>query len=108
MSCCADELPPSFPSGVGDVQQRIFESFDQTILTSRIWTVSPRDASALVQLAQWAAAEKWNLRPVGGRFTWTPSLVSDIKAERQNLMLLNMTPSFGSVLSIDRAAKTVR
>ena len=45
-----------FPTGKCDLTQAPFASFDQTMLVSRIWVATPRDASALVQLANWAVA----------------------------------------------------
>ena len=109
--CCCGE--PSFPDQTFPLQgaplvQRVWESFDQTMLAEYIWICTPADRDALLRVVNWAAAADWSLRAIGAGFSWSPLLVSDLKAKGQKLMLLDLKPHFSAIGAIDVANQTIR
>jgi FAD/FMN-containing dehydrogenase len=107
--CCGgdDTIGETFPKGA-QTKKLIFESFDRTMLVSNIWHVFPKDKHNLLEIVNWAANNGWIIRPLGGKYTWAPYLVPELKTKNQKLLLVDMKGAFSVVGDPDAETRTIR
>lgn len=87
----ASDAPPVLPDGLTPYRE-VFQNWDQTIVTTGLWTCAPTDVSQLPLLADWAVANGWRLRPRGARHSWSPLTVT-AGATAERVLLVDTTRS---------------
>jgi len=74
--------PPDFPSGI-TVYQQAYENWSGEIRIPNVWTAAPREPEEVAELAGWAHAHGWRVRPKGRSHGWSPLLLpGDCTGER--------------------------
>lgn len=86
--------PPDFPSGI-PVYRRTFTNWSATVAVERAWMCAPATPTAVVTLANWAYANGWRIRPLGGGFSWSPLVASS--GDPANTLLVDTTRQLTAV-----------
>jgi len=96
--------PPSFPAGI-ELYQQTFQNWSEEVTVDGLWTCAPATPDDIVTLANWAHAQGWRLRPLGGGYSWSPVVVDPGTSAQvvlvntgQNLTAVSVTP--GSPASV--------
>lgn len=63
--------PPGFPESL-PVYQQAYENWSGEIRIPDLWTAAPRSAEEVADLANWACAQGWRIRPKGRCHGWSP------------------------------------
>ena len=66
--------PPAFPAGIS-LYQQTFQNWSEEVTVDGLWSCAPATAQDVVTLANWAHAQGWRLRPLGGGYSWSPVVV---------------------------------
>jgi FAD/FMN-containing dehydrogenase len=78
--------PPEFPRAIA-LRRADFENWSKEIRVRGLWTATPRTATDVCVLADWARMHGWILRPRGAMHTWAPLTVApDTGCERTLLV----------------------
>ena len=86
--------PPAFPSGIS-LYQQTFQNWSEEVTVDGLWTCAPATADDVVTLANWAAAQGWRLRPLGGGYSWSPVVVEP--GTPDNVVLVDCTQHLTAV-----------
>jgi FAD/FMN-containing dehydrogenase len=85
-----DTSPPAFPVGI-DVSRQRYENWSREIVIDDLWTCTPRSASDVVRLANWAHRAGFRLRARGKMHSWSPLTVRTMAAARDRVVLVDTT-----------------
>ncbi|HEX7832189.1 MAG TPA: cholesterol oxidase substrate-binding domain-containing protein [Thermoanaerobaculia bacterium] len=66
--------PPNFPPGI-PVARKIYTNWALSLTSPSQWVATPANEADCVTLANWAAAQKWTLRPSGAQHGFSPLLI---------------------------------
>jgi len=66
--------PPGFPAGIA-LYQQTFQNWSEEVTVDGLWTCAPATPDDVVTLANWACAQGWRLRPLGGGYSWSPVVI---------------------------------
>lgn len=85
--------PPGGPALPGSifVRRARFENWDREIVTDELWTALPATADEVGELAQWARAAGYRLRPQGRRHSWSPLTVAPGTPANARVLLVDMS-----------------
>jgi len=86
--------PPDFPAGIS-LYQQTFQNWSEEVTVDGLWTCAPATAADVVTLANWAHAQGWTLRPLGGAYSWSP-VVTDATTPT-NVVLVDCATSLTAV-----------
>lgn len=78
--------PPAFPRGIALAREG-FENWSREIRVDGLWTATPRDASGVCVLADWARVHGWTVRPRGAMRSWAPLTVAPGSSCRRTLLV---------------------
>jgi len=70
----ASPPPPGFPDGI-DLYRQAYENWSGEIFIPDVWTASPRTPGEVADIANWARAQGWRVRPKGRSHGWSPLLL---------------------------------
>ncbi|MEZ0089902.1 cholesterol oxidase substrate-binding domain-containing protein [Streptacidiphilus sp. EB129] len=94
--------PPGFPAGI-TLYQQTFQNWSEEVTVNGLWTCAPATAQDVVTLANWAHAQGWQLRPLGGGYSWSPVVVAPgtpstvvLVDTTQHLTAVSVTPATGT------------
>lgn len=82
------EVPRGFPAAV-DLHRAVFENWDKTISTDRLWTSTVRSPDEVAQIANWAAGAGYRLRPRGCGHNWSPLVAEDDTSASAKVVLID-------------------
>ena len=68
--------PPAFPAGI-TLYQQTFQNWSEEVTVEGLWTCAPASPDDVVTLANWAHAQGWRLRPLGGGYSWSPVVIDE-------------------------------
>jgi FAD/FMN-containing dehydrogenase len=66
--------PPEFPPAI-PLYQQAYANWSGEIHIPDVWTAAPRRAEEVAELANWAHAHGWRVRPKGRSHGWSPLLL---------------------------------
>ena len=89
------DAPPAFPAGIS-LYQQTFQNWSEEVTVNGLWTCAPATAQDVVTLANWAHAQGWRLRPLGGGYSWSPVVV-DPGTPAANTLLVDCTQHLTAV-----------
>ncbi|MFD5316555.1 cholesterol oxidase substrate-binding domain-containing protein [Streptomyces sp. NPDC127098] len=89
-SAAADGAAPSLPGGL-TAHRSPYLNWAGEIAHPGLWTCAPRTAAEIVDLANWAHAEGWRLRPRGKAHTWSPLTITPDTAPDARVLLVDTT-----------------
>ena len=75
MTDVAAAAPPGFPAGI-EVQQLLFENWDNSISVPHMWTCVPQTEADVVTVCNWAVGAKYQVRPRGIMHNWSPLTIA--------------------------------
>ncbi|WP_052432763.1 cholesterol oxidase substrate-binding domain-containing protein [Streptacidiphilus carbonis] len=78
--------PPSFPAGI-TLYQQTFQNWSEEVTVDGLWTCAPATPQDVVTLANWAHAQGWRLRPLGGAYSWSPVVVDPATPAADTLLV---------------------
>lgn len=101
--------PQHFPSHI-ELYQQGWENWSGEIEIEALWTCAPRTADEVVQLANWAQANNFRIRPRGSMHGWAPFSVLPGEGLDSRVVLVDTTQHLKSmsVTSTTPAAVTVQ
>lgn len=82
----APPLPPGLP---GSAYLQVFRNWARDVVTDRLWTIDCGGENHVVQLANWAHANGFALRPRGYMHNWSPLTVAD-GTKDEKVLLVNV------------------
>lgn len=80
-------LPPDVPSSGGAPYLQVFRNWAGDVVTERLWTIDCGGEAHVVQLANWAHANGFTLRPRGFMHNWSPLTVANGASEERVLLV---------------------
>lgn len=101
--------PPAFPASI-ELYQQAYRNWVGEIRTDGIWTCAPRQAADVVEVANWAHAHGYRLRPRGHGHTWAPLTVLPGTGCAERTVLVDTTAHLTGVqlVAADPAAVRVQ
>ncbi|WP_457029320.1 cholesterol oxidase substrate-binding domain-containing protein [Kitasatospora sp. P5_F3] len=82
--------PAGLPAGVTPYQ-RVYENWAGEVRTDPLWVCAPSSPQQVAELADWARAAGWRLRPQGHRHGWAPLTVAPGTPATAQVLLLDTT-----------------
>lgn len=82
--------PPELPAGLKPYRSP-YINWAGEITHSGLWTCAPRTGQDLADLANWAHAHGWRLRPRGKAHTWSPLTITPSTGTDAHVLLLDTT-----------------
>lgn len=99
--------PPAFPSGV-PLYLQAYENWAQQIVTDGLWTCAPQTPADVVEVANWAAARGYRLRPRGMMHGWSPLTVTPGSSCSDRTVLLDTTEHMTAIEVVSTSPGVVR
>lgn len=102
--------PAGLPAGLVPYQ-RVYENWAGEVRTDPLWVCAPTDPHQVADLADWARAAGWRLRPQGYRHGWAPLTVAPGTPATAQVLLVDTTRSLTAITltgSSAAGAPTVR
>jgi FAD/FMN-containing dehydrogenase len=101
----ASSAPPNFPPDIA-LYQQAFQNWSGEITIPDVWTAAPRSPAEVVEVANWAYANGYRIRPRGHLHNWSPlTLAADVAPAQ--VVLLDTTRALTAV-SIDTSTQPAR
>ncbi|GAA1165140.1 FAD/FMN-containing dehydrogenase [Kitasatospora gansuensis] len=88
--------PAGLPAGVTPYQ-RVYENWAGEVRTDPLWVCAPGSPQQVADLADWARAAGWRLRPQGHRHGWAPLTVAAGTPASAQVLLLDTTQHLTSI-----------
>ncbi|MEV8095045.1 cholesterol oxidase substrate-binding domain-containing protein [Kitasatospora sp. NPDC085879] len=88
--------PAGLPAGVTPYQ-RVYENWAGEIRTDPLWVCAPSNPRQVADLADWARAAGWRLRPQGYRHGWAPLTVTPGTPASAQVLLVDTTQHLTSI-----------
>ncbi|MGW2396041.1 cholesterol oxidase substrate-binding domain-containing protein [Kitasatospora sp. NPDC001664] len=82
--------PAGLPGGLVPYQ-RVFENWAGEVRTDPLWVCEPTTPEQVAELADWARAAGWRLRPQGHRHGWAPLTVAPGTPSTARVLLVDTT-----------------
>lgn len=82
--------PPALPAAIVPYKRQ-FQNWAGDIVTDSLWTVTVTSESQVVQLANWAQANGWRIRPRGHMHNWSPISVSGSENSDTKVLMVDTT-----------------
>lgn len=79
---------PKLPGGM-QAHVRAYKNWSEAIQVDQVWTVSPQNASQVLELANWAFRNGWKIRAKGHAHTWCPITISGSEDQNTKVLLVD-------------------
>ncbi|BFV60812.1 cholesterol oxidase substrate-binding domain-containing protein [Kitasatospora sp. CMC57] len=88
--------PAGLPAGLTPYQ-RVYENWAGEVRTDPLWVCAPRTPQQVADVADWAHAGGWRLRPQGHRHGWSPLTVAPGTPSSARVLLVDTTQHLTAV-----------
>ncbi|WP_037347216.1 cholesterol oxidase substrate-binding domain-containing protein [Sciscionella sediminilitoris] len=92
----AGTKPHNFPDHI-ELYNEVFRNWDGVIHTDPLWTCAPASPGDVVELANWARANGYRLRPRGYKHSWSPLVVEQNQTGDARILIVDTTKYLTSV-----------
>lgn len=79
---------PKLPGGM-KAHVRAYKNWSEAIQVDQVWTVSPKNAAQVLELANWAFRNGWKIRAKGHAHTWCPITIAGSEDSKSKVLLVD-------------------